>query len=532
MLVELAVRNLGVIAEARIPVRQGLVALTGETGAGKTMVVEALELLGGGRADPGRVRPGAEEATVEGLFAVGDTEWVLKRVVPAGGRSRSYLNGELTTAAGLAELSGTLLEIHGQHAQQALLHPRQQRDALDTFGHIDPSSLRAARRHVAELHRRLDELGGDERARAREIDLLRYQLDEIEAAAPEPDEEVELTATEDLLADAVAHRESAAAAQELLGGEGGAVDGLARAVAALDGRAPFAGSVERLRGVAAELDDVLADLRTTGEGIEPDDERLAAVRARRQRLVELRRKYGENLVQVLEHAAESRLRLEELTSVDATRAAVEAELAAAVAVVQEEGERVGAARRSAAPELAGRVAEVLGELALGGSRVVIEVADSPEHPGAGDAVEIRLATNPGSEPGSLARVASGGELSRVMLALRLVLSGGPPTMVFDEVDAGIGGEAALAVGRSLSRLGMTTQVLVVTHLPQVAAFADHQLRVAKRSDETTTVTVVESLDDSTRVIELSRMLSGSPDSATAREHAEELLVAAARQRGR
>ncbi len=532
MLVELAVRNLGVIAEARIPVHQGLVALTGETGAGKTMVVEALQLLVGGRPDPGRVRPGASEAVVEGLFAVGDTEWVLRRVVPASGRSRAYVNGELSTAAGLAELGGTLLEIHGQHAQQSLLQPRHQRDALDRFAGTDTAPLREARRAVAELERRLADLGGDERARAREIDLLRYQLDEIDAAAPRPGEEEDLSAEEDVLADAVAHREAAALAQELLGGEGAALDAIARTVEALDGRAPFREVVDRLRGAAAELDDVLAELRGAGDAIEPDDERLDAVRERRHLLVELRRKYGDDLDEVLAHATSARARLEELTSVDASRAGIEAELAAARAVLDAESATVGRARRAAAPDLASQVASLLGDLALPGSRVEVAVSDREGRPGAGDDVEIRLATNPGSEPADLARVASGGELSRVMLSLRLVLSGGPPTMVFDEVDAGIGGEAATAVGAALARLGGDRQVLVVTHLPQVAAAADHQLRVEKHADESSTVTVVEALDDPTRVVELSRMLSGSPDSATARDHAEELLVAAARRRGR
>jgi DNA repair protein RecN (Recombination protein N) len=532
MLVELAVRNLGVIAEARIPVRQGLVALTGETGAGKTMVVEALQLLLGGRPDPGRVRPGADEAVVEGLFAVGDAEWVLRRVVPAAGRSRSYVDGELATAAGLGELGGSLLEVHGQHAQQSLLQARHQRDALDRFAGIDATPLREARRVVAELERRLDDLGGDERARAREIDLLRYQLDEIDSADPRPGEEAELADEEDVLADAVAHREAAALAQELLGGDGAALESLARAVEALDGRRPFDDVVARLRGAAAELDDVVAELRSAAEGIEPDDERLDAVRERRHLLVELRRKYGDDVEEVLAHATASRARLEELTSVDASRATVEAELAAARAVVGAEASRVGDARRAAAPVLAEQVAGLLGDLALPGSRVEVAVADRDGRPAAGDDVEIRLATNPGSEPADLARVASGGELSRVMLALRLVLSGGPPTMVFDEVDAGIGGEAATAVGAALARLGGDRQVLVVTHLPQVAAAADHQLRVEKHADESSTVTVVEALDEPTRVIELSRMLSGSPDSATARDHAEELLVTAARRRGR
>ena len=543
MLVELAVRNLGVIAEARIPLQPGLTAVTGETGAGKTMVVEALGLLCGAKPDPGRVRPGASEAVVEGLFAGEgrpgsdddgelDAEWVLRRVVPANGRSRSYVDGELTTAAQLGELGGRSIEVHGQHAQQALLQARHQREALDRFAGIDPTPLRAARAAVTALEHRLQELGGDERVRAREIDLLRYQIDEIDAVDPRPGEEDELSAEEDTLADAVAHREAAEEALELLGSEGGVLDGLAAAVETLRGRAPFDAEVVRLDAVGPELRDLLAELRSRAESIEPDDERLAEIRERRHRLVELRRKYGDDLDEVLAHAARARERLEELTSLDATRAGVEAELAAARAVVVAEGRRVGDARRAAAPELAERLVQILADLALPGSRMEVSVTDRDDAPGAGDDVELRLATNPGAPLGGLSKVASGGELSRVMLALRLVLSGGPDVMVFDEVDAGIGGEAATAVGAALARLAEDRQVLVVTHLPQVAAFADHQLRVAKRSDDDTTVTVVEALAEGDRVIELSRMMTGQPDSTTARDHAEELLATSARQRGR
>jgi DNA repair protein RecN (Recombination protein N) len=537
MLVELAVRNLGVIAEARIPLQQGLTAVTGETGAGKTMVVEALGLLCGAKPDPARVRPGATEAVVEGLFASDDgdgdgTEWVLRRVVPASGRSRSYVDGELTTATQLAELGGRSIEVHGQHAQQALLQPRHQREALDRFAGIDTGPLRAARAAVAALEQRLSELGGDERTRAREIDLLRYQIDEIEAVDPRPGEEEDLEAEEDVLADAVAHREAAAAALEALGGEGGALDGLAAATELLRGRPPFEAEVTRLDAAVPELRDVLAELRTRAESIEPDDERLARVRERRQRLVELRRKYGDDLDEVLAHAQEARRRLEELTSLDATRAAVEAELATARAALADEARRVGDARRAAAPELAERLVAILEDLALPGSRIEIAVEDREGAPGGGDDVELRISTNPGAPLGGLSKVASGGELSRVMLALRLVLSGGPDVMVFDEVDAGIGGEAATAVGAALARLAEERQVLVVTHLPQVAAFADHQLRVAKHADGSSTVTVVEQLDDEDRVIELSRMMTGQPDSETARTHAEELLATSAQQRGR
>ncbi len=582
MLVELAVRNLGVIAEARIPLLGGLTAVTGETGAGKTMVVEALGLLCGAKPDPGRVRPGAAESVVEGLFVTehngttqvgpapgtasvgdgnadiaGDTatggsnddtaggsagvsndgddpdeatdlEWVLRRVVPAKGRSRSYVNGELATASALGELGGASIEIHGQHAQQALLHSRHQRDALDRFAEIDVGPLRALRAKLVELDAKLADLGGDERERAREIDLLRYQIDEIDAVGPVAGEEERLDAEEDELASAVGHRAAAATAIEALGADSAVLDGLAVAVEALRDRSPFAAELLRLDAVGPELRDVLSELRSHVDSIEPDDERLAEIRERRHRLVELRRKYGADLTEVLAHADETRRRLDELNSLDATRAAVEEQLDAARNAVAAEGRRVGDARRAAAPALAGELVEILADLALPGSRIEVAVADRDDAPGAGDDVEIRLATNPGAPLGGLAKVASGGELSRVMLALRLVLSGGPDVMVFDEVDAGVGGAAATAVGAALARLARDRQVLVVTHLPQVAAFADHQLRVAKQSDDHSTVTVVEHLDDEERVVELSRMMSGRPDSATAREHAEELLSSSAR----
>ncbi|HNK39214.1 MAG TPA: hypothetical protein PLN09_14865, partial [Microthrixaceae bacterium] len=300
----------------------------------------------------------------------------------------------------------------------------------------------------------------------------------------------------------------------------------------LRGRAPFAAEAVRLDAIGPELRDVLAELRSRAETIEPDDARLDEVRGRRHRLVELRRKYGDDLDEVIEHAAAARRRLDELTSLDSTRESVEYELAEARSLAETEGRRVGDARRAAAPALAERLVELLADLALPASRVEVSVTDRDGRPGAGDDVELLIATNPGAPLGGLARVASGGELSRVMLALRLVLSGGPDVMVFDEIDAGVGGEAAAAVGAALARLAEGRQVVVVTHLPQVAAFADHQLLVAKHTDGTTTLTTVETLDDDDRVIELSRMMTGRPDSATARDHAEELLASSAEVRGR
>ncbi len=525
MLVELAVKNLGVIPEARIPIGSGLVALTGETGAGKTMVVEALHLLLGGKPDPTRVRVGTQEATVEGLFAVGDTEWVLRRTVPADGRSRAYVNGELATAATLAEIGSSLLELHGQHTQQALTLPRTQRAALDRFGGIDRGPFVAARRAVAECEAALAELGGDDRARARELDLCRFQVDEIDAVAPNAGEDEALAAEEDLLSSAVTHQQSAQRAAALLGDDGAADDLVARAGAALGETELFSPIRSRLVDLGAELADCTTELRRLAEVIEPDDQRLAEVRERRHQLVQLRRKYGDTIAEVLAHRDEMALRAEELGAHDEVRERRVAELGRARGELAAASAELGRARRAAAPELAAAVASHLGALALPGARMEVDVEDSADHPGAGESVEFRLAANTGVAPASLSRVASGGELSRVMLALRLVLSEGPPTMVFDEVDAGIGGEAAVAVGRALAELGQGRQVIVVTHLAQVAAYADTQIRVQKSQDAEGAVTTARVLDGDDRVVELSRMLSGSPDSEVARRHAEELLGA-------
>lgn len=532
MLVELCVRNLGVISEVRIPLGDGLVALTGETGAGKTMVVEAVALLCGARPDPTRVRHGAQEAVVEGLFAVGDEEHVLRRVVPASGRSRAYVDGELVTAARLGELAGSLVELNGQHAQQELLRPGSQRRALDRFCGADRTELLSLRDGIRALDRELDGLGGDDAAVHREVELLRHQIEDIAAVAPEPDEEDELAAEEDLLVGAVDHRAAGERAVELIGGDGAASEQLAAASTLLQGREVFAPVASRLSQLAIELDDAVSELRGIAERVEPDTERLEQVRQRRHQLATLRRRYGADLVGVLLAADEARTRLAELESLDERRDQLVARRDELMSRLEAEGRRIGDERRGATSRLADSVGDVLVELAMPHALLEVVVEDTEAFPHAGESVEIRLAAGPGAPAGPLQRVASGGELSRVMMALRLVLSGGPPTMVFDEIDAGVGGEAALAVGRSLAELAADRQVLVVTHLPQVAAHADHQLRVSKHVDGTVTVTTVETVEDDERVVELSRMLSGSPSSSTAREHASELLAVAARTRGR
>ena len=535
MLHELAVSDLGVIDDVRLLLQPGMTALTGETGAGKTMIVGAIDLLVGGRADSVLVRPGATEATVEGRFDLDGEEIVLTRVVPADGRSRAYVNGRMATAAVLAEWGARLVDLHGQHAHQSLLAAAAQRETLDAFAGVDLGPLAAARARRAELVAEMATMGGDAGTRARQIDLLRFQAEELEGAAlADPDEDAALSAEEDVLADAAAHREAAEAALSALSGDDRAADGIGVALAAVAGRAPFADLESRLRSLEAEISDVTAELRAAGESIVEDPERLAAVRERRQLLRDLRRKYGTASVEggahptrtgvladVIDYLADVRARLDELDHHEERAAALEAAVAEAEAVVVDAEAKVGALRRKQAPLLAERIETELQRLAMAKARIAIEVGDDP-----GDHVELRLAANPGAPLLPLAKVASGGELARAMLAIRLVLTAAPPTLVFDEVDAGIGGAAALAVGKALAAIGSHHQVFVVTHLPQVAAFASHHVQVAKDSDGERTTSSAHVLGDEDRVAEIARMLSGSADSEAANEHARELLASA------
>jgi DNA repair protein RecN (Recombination protein N) len=532
MLTELHIENLGVIERAALRIGSGLTALTGETGAGKTMLVEAIELLVGGRADSSIVRAGAAEARVDGRLLVrrGDEleEIVLTRVIPADGRSRAYVDGRPATVAHLADITAGEIDLHGQHAHQSLLSGPAQRAALDCFGAVDLTALRTARARVTEIDAELAALGGDEKARAREIDLLRFQVAELDAAGLEDaDEDTELSRQESLLGDAVAHREAGLQALEALRGEGGSGDSLAAALHALANRQPFERLADRLAALSAELDDVVAELRADAEAIDEDPERLAAIRERRQLLKDLRRKYGDDLAEVLDYHAEVARRLDELERYEQRAAELDTARQGALAEERRQAELVGRRRRAVAPELAAEVERRLRTLALPHASIAVEVGeDADDHPG--DRVTFLLSANPGSPLLPLSRVASGGELARAMLALRLALLGTgddrqPRTLVFDEVDAGIGGTAAVAVGNALAELsGDDNQVLVVTHLAQVAACADHQLVVSKQVDGGLTYTSVAAVEGEPRVAEIARMLSGA-DTEAALEHARQLL---------
>ena len=519
MLTELHIENLGVIDTLDLQLSEGLVALTGETGAGKTMIVEAINLLVGGRADAGMVRPGATEARVEGRFVFGDEEVILCRTIPLDGRSRAYVNGRLATVGQLAEHGLDLVDMHGQHAHQSLLGAKAQREALDSYAKVDLEPLRSARAAVTEIDAALATLGGDDRMRAREIDLLRFQANEIiEAALQGADEDELLSREEDVLADAVNYREALWKAVASLAEESGATDNLGTAISALSHKEPFAGFVTRLKALQGELEDVSADIRDEAESIEENPARLDAVRQRRQLLVDLRRKYGDSLVEVIRFGEESAERLAELESFEARAATLDQEREVAVRKLEAAQAVVGKARREGSGPLAQQVQKHLRTLAMAHAVIDVSVGQDP-----GDEVVFLLAANPGSPVMPLTKVASGGELARTMLALRLVLSSGPNTLVFDEVDAGIGGEAAVAVAQALAQLGKRHQVLVVTHLPQVAAAGHAHIQVSKSVRSGKTFAQAATLGQEERIAEIARMLSGGVAEATALEHARELL---------
>ena len=422
MLTELHIENLGVIERATLALGDGVTVLTGETGAGKTMLVEAIELLVGGRADASIVRSGAAEARIDGRLEIagvdGVDEVVLTRIVPASGRSRAYVNGRPATVASLADLAHNVIDLHGQHAHQSLLSTSTQRAALDRFGDVDLAPLRAARARLTEIDAELATLGGDERSRAREIDLLRFQVAELDAAGiSDESEDARLATEEATLADAVAHREAGQSALDTLRSDEGADERLSAALHALGDREPYRDLRDRLVAVVAEVDDLAAELRDRAEGIDEDPERLSEIRERRQLLVGLRRKYGDTLAEVMRFHAEVHHRLRELENYDRRAAELDQSRIDALAAERAAAEVVGAARRAAAPHLAAAVEERLRKLAMPNAAVAIEVGSSPDdHPG--DDVRFLLAANPGSPLLPLARVASGGELSRALLAIK------------------------------------------------------------------------------------------------------------------
>ncbi len=531
MLTDLVVRNLALIKDLDLEIGGGFTVLTGETGAGKTMLTGAVSLLAGGRADPLLIRPGSEKATVEGRFELPNgKELLITRELSHTGRSRIFIDGRLSGLGMLSETAGALVDICGQRRHQSLFKRSARRKALDTFGGVDLSGLAELRARRAGIEKRLEEIGGDARTRAREMEVLEYQLRELDGASlDDPQEEKSLEELEQTLANAADIREAAERGAHVLGGDGPVLEVLAEVHSATDDAVRFPSLLECARRVAdlqAEVSDLAAELRSKAEEVTDDPQRLAEVVERRAALAGLRRKYGETLEDVIAYRTEARSRLETLRGADELCAELTAQLSEAVSEERAEAARVGAQRRESAPALAERVSEELRLLAMPKASLLLRVGD--EDPG--DDVEFLLAVNSGSSPIPLSKTASGGELSRTMLALYVVLLESPPTVVLDEVDAGIGGEAGVWVGRALARLSTFRQILVVTHLPQVAAYADAHISISKVDDGSTSWVEARRLSEEERKVELARMLSGSPESESARRHAGELLKRAAADR--
>ena len=569
MLADIAIENLGVIPSASAELAEGLTVLTGETGAGKTMVVTGLRLLAGGRADASRVRSGAKQAVVEGRFvttalptataarvtelvdAAGGTadengEFIASRTVSAAGRSRAHLGGRSVPAATLAEFSAPLLTIHGQNDQLRLLAPEQQLAALDRF---DPAiaplleTYREAWRTWRALAKDLRSRTESRRELAQEIDRLQFALDEIDAVEPEPGEDAELLLQIRRLQDVDTLREEASTAlaaidgPEAFGGfaeEDPASTLLGRAEAALSGSedTELRELGERLAGITSQLGDIGAELGGFLSDLPADPSLLEESLQRQQQLKMLTRKYAPDIDGVLAWRDKARTRLSRIDISSEALDELKKQVAAAEKTMTAAAKKLSAARTKAAARLAEQVTEELQGLAMAKARLTVDVRRvEPGREGA-DEVELMLAPNAGTEPRPLASSASGGELSRVMLALEVILSAGTQgaTLVFDEVDAGVGGRAAVEIGRRLARLAVHNQVIVVTHLPQVAAYADTHLHVAKNVGDESVTSGVLTLSPQERVEELARMLAGLDDTDTGRAHAAELLERAEEER--
>ncbi|MCS4535027.1 DNA repair protein RecN [Corynebacterium sp. HS2168-gen11] len=567
MLADIAIQNLGVIPHATVELSEGLTVLTGETGAGKTMVVTGLRLLVGGRADASRVRTGSTAASVEGRFRL-DTlpseiasqifdfvtdvggipdenqEIIASRSVSAQGRSKAYLGGRAVPAAHLGKFSAELLTIHGQNDQLRLLAPDQQLAALDR---VDPAiaglkqTYQEHYKRWRSLDKQLQERIEKRRELAQESDRLDFAIQEIVAVDPQPGEDIELVATirrlqdvddiREIVTTAIAKLDGLEALGEYAGGnveeEYSASSSLGEASAALShSDDPILAQLgQRLHLIVEEVAEISGELGSYYSGLPVDPLALEHALERQQELKKLTRKYAPTIDEVLVWLAKAEAKR---ASIDISPAAFE-QLQRDVAQARQQVNTTGAAltnaRQAAAKSLESLVTEELHGLAMPHARLTVALQATKPGPDGLDAVEFLLAHNKAAEPRPLATSASGGELSRVMLALEVILAAGTrgTTLVFDEVDAGVGGRAAVEIGRRLARLALHTQVIVVTHLPQVAAYADTHVHVAKEVSDESVVSGVENLSEQRRIEELSRMLAGLDDTETGRAHALELF---------
>ena len=520
MLVELTVRGLGVIEDATITFGPGLTTLTGETGAGKTLLVDALAIVLGGRPPRGLVQPGGV-GYVEATFLRNDqTEVILAREIPSEGRAKAWVDGRAASLSVVTETAAGLCDIYGQHEHQTLLAPGAVRRSLDQFAGIDGEVLRAARSSVRQIEAERDGLGGNPQEIERDAQLLEHQISMIDAAQIVGADELDR-----LLEEASLLGESASILDEIDSGlfaltsseVAGPRDVVAKLRSVLEGHAALSPTAASLAAAEAALDEAVGSIRQARELVTVDPARSQAVDERISTLHGLLRIHGPSLADVIRRRDELGAEAARLRSSLEQSGSIEDRLAGASAHLAAVSERVEAERRAAAPHLLEALRSRLADLALGRAEVDLTV-DGP----AGDKVELLFSANRGHAPQPVSAAASGGELARLMLSLRLILPGGPACMVFDEVDAGIGGSTALVLADALAEVATHQQVLVVTHLAQVAASGASQVGVTKVAGDRDTA-VATTLGSSERVKEIARMLSGHPDSPAARAHAQELL---------
>ncbi len=560
MLRELRIENLLLIERAELRLGAGLNAITGETGAGKTVLAHSLDLLMGGKAKAQIVRPGAGEAWVEGVFDLpgglldepemaelaerlpeGADEVVLGRRVSSGGRTSAFVAGRAATAADLKLLGGRLLAFFGQHEHRKLTISSAQLEVLDGFAgaeHLETRRLyREAHRECGQLGAELAELREAEGSRERDLDLCRFELAEIEEVGPDPEERAGIAAERERLRHAEGLRDAAAGAHAGLAGAeedgGGAAAALAQAESLLQGAAGLDGGLdalsERVTALAVELGDVGSELRDYAEGLEADPAALLGIEERLEAIDKLERKHGGSVESVLAHADRCRAEIARLEGAEVRGAEAEAALVAAEGWREQLGGQLSAGRSAAAAPLEERVAAELERLSMAGATLKVVLESHPDGYGANgrETIELRVAPNPGIEAAPLRDAASGGELSRVMLALSgLGQAAAAGTLVFDEIDAGVGGNTARVVGERLKALGEDHQVLCITHLPQVASLADVHFRLEKEVANGQALATVERLDGEGVVGEIRRMLGGERSDEAATRHARELLAAA------
>lgn len=583
MLSHLIIRNFAIIDELEIPFRDGYTVFTGETGAGKSIIIDALNLILGGRASTEVIRTGEDEATVEGGFEPSDErlaqinemleergietgdELIIRRRVRRSGRNKVFINGSLSTVSALREATRGLVDISGQHEHYSLLDADRHVDVLDRFAELDDErdEMAEAYDRVRQLRSQLEELQGDVRERMNRIDFLEYQLSEIEDASPEPGEDEELQEEFDRLKHAEEIGESARRAlDECYAGTPSAVEKLSEGLGHLREAARHDGSldelVERLEAAKIEAEELSLRLQDYVHDIDVDPERLDAVVERTDLLNRLKRKHDvETLEQLVERADEMRAEIDKLRNAESRTEQLRAELEEAEREAFEIAYDLGEKRRRAAERVQFRIEDELDDLNMENTKFVVDIEPDPlpdpeseldgrlqhedEAPSSGqqslletltlsargfDDVEFLIAPNVGEKPQPLAKIASGGELSRIMLAIKSVLveRDDVDTYVFDEVDAGIGGTTADAVGQKIARTADTHQVVCITHLPQIASRASHHFHVEKTEHEGRTHTVVQPLGDDDRVDEVARMLAGRTAKGKARETAREMLV--------